>query len=535
MTTTTKQKPPIEAITAAARTFVADQRSNGVAYKEMIRGLKQLKHPSRQKAIERIAWHREVSARILVQVIREHYAPTALEVAIELKEDFDYGPVEIINGVAPEYSLSAAEMCEILLNEKLFPETKAEPMATDLANSEMKYGYDQVLEAINKNYTDLSPEERKRIVDKVFHRSGDKVTDFFFPLDGNVVRWEKGREITQLAAGEMISEIRYLESENRLYWIDVAKGHIGGVRPDGQEQQIIYSRLNRPLSLSADAVAQKLFWLQDYARIMEGATNGQAPPRERFRIDIGGHIKFPPLQYAHQIEAFYWSNGDAIYRINFAGHQETVIPSDVAGSPISIAIDNKNNWLYWIDQRSNRLKRANVLDGSNVQDICEATIGYASTGTTVDESTGNVYFMDRTDSPQAVLCMFDVKKGAKVELKVIGDKFIGSGLALQVKEEKDPLAKWAGDYHNQVQWWGTFFSPLKIDTEGKLSIAGIAVPDYAFDPDTNKLVFQRFDMNKADPYGEITFEVKNGINTFTGKIWPRSGDGPVAYNASSRA
>ena len=93
-----------------------------------------------------------------------------------------------------------------------------------------------------------------------------------------------------------------------------------------------------------------------------------------------------------EADKLYWTDNKGIHRVDLdGGNMETPVPV-LLKSPIGIAVDEKNQKIYWADSRTKKVQRAN-LDGTNIEDIITAKSGlpyYVA----VDTSGGKLYWTD---------------------------------------------------------------------------------------------------------------------------------------------
>lgn len=93
-----------------------------------------------------------------------------------------------------------------------------------------------------------------------------------------------------------------------------------------------------------------------------------------------------------EADKLYWTDNKGIHRVDLdGGNMETPVPV-LLRSPIGIAVDEKNQKIYWADSRTRKIQRSN-LDGTNIEDIIIAKSGlpyYLD----VDTSVGKLYWTD---------------------------------------------------------------------------------------------------------------------------------------------
>lgn len=93
----------------------------------------------------------------------------------------------------------------------------------------------------------------------------------------------------------------------------------------------------------------------------------------------------------------------------------------------------------------------------------------------------------------------------------------------------EPPTEWAGSYVTETQWWGGYFSPLIIGTDGKLTVAGQAI-SYSYDPETSTLSWDWQDIKTTRAKASFSFAGSGPSRSITGTLNPRPQDGPVRFS-----
>jgi outer membrane protein assembly factor BamB len=92
-----------------------------------------------------------------------------------------------------------------------------------------------------------------------------------------------------------------------------------------------------------------------------------------------------------------------------------------------------------------------------------------------------------------------------------------------------PLTRWAAAYITDTWYWGTYFSPLVVNPDGRVTVAGVTLT-YAYDSLTSTLSWDWQAIKDTTAKGSIQFRPSpDGTRGFTGTINPRPQDGPVPY------
>ncbi|WP_027709928.1 hypothetical protein [Zooshikella ganghwensis] len=86
------------------------------------------------------------------------------------------------------------------------------------------------------------------------------------------------------------------------------------------------------------------------------------------------------------------------------------------------------------------------------------------------------------------------------------------------------ITAFVGTYETDATWWGGYFSPLKVNYDGTISIAGrLITPSY--DASSKTVSFEKTQIKDTIAKGKMTFSTSG----FTGTINPRAQDGPVEF------
>jgi len=97
--------------------------------------------------------------------------------------------------------------------------------------------------------------------------------------------------------------------------------------------------------------------------------------------------------------------------------------------------------------------------------------------------------------------------------------------------DTDPITAWAGEYETETHYWGETYSPLVIDEDGTVTVAGQELV-VTFDEDTSVLSWDWQEIGDQTTKATITFSEPDGEQQFSGTINPRKQDGPVSYTGT---
>jgi DNA-binding beta-propeller fold protein YncE len=151
----------------------------------------------------------------------------------------------------------------------------------------------------------------------------------------------------------------------RLYFLDLAAGHVRTSNPDGSDlKTIVNGGRKLPDGIVVDVAAGHIYWTN--------MGNPSANDGTIDRADLDG------------------------------GNVTNIVPSGATWTPKQLQLDAKNRKLYWSDREGMRVMRAN-LDGSNIETLVESGHGDADrrdarnwcVGMAIDVDGGKLYWTQK--------------------------------------------------------------------------------------------------------------------------------------------
>jgi len=172
------------------------------------------------------------------------------------------------------------------------------------------------------------------------------------------------------------------ETGGRLYWSDRGDGTIRSSRLDGSDVKVLFSGVDA-LDLAIDHAAGKIYWTNFGA----GGINQANLDGTGIKIIVTSTGSVTGGGHGVSVTA-----GVPDEELASAPATRTESSTALLSGPWGIALDLKNGKVYWTEQTSDRIGRAN-LDGSSVETIIAAGID-GPRGLKLDVAAGKIYFID---------------------------------------------------------------------------------------------------------------------------------------------
>ena len=225
------------------------------------------------------------------------------------------------------------------------------------------------------------------------------------------------------------------------------------------------------------------------------------------------------------IATIYWATGDRIQRAGAGGgNLEDLVTS---GSPRSLALDVLDGTIYWSDQDTRQIWRAN-LDGSDAEAIVRARL-IRPVAIALDLVRGQIYWTD-AGANKIQRANLD---GSRVQTLVSVGLHSPEGLALDVERGK---VYWSDYGTNKIQRANLDGSnvedliPTGLQTPGELALDYGAGKIYWTDYGTDKIQRADFDGSNVEDLVTAGLRVAKGLalDVAGGKIyWADSGTGKI--------
>jgi hypothetical protein len=118
-------------------------------------------------------WQEHVRVENLVGVVTRYYSDLSpQQLAIELKEDFNYDAARVIKGVLSQFrKLKATGIFAVILHPQVYPDLQDEAMSLGKlvkANTLVSYDESDLLTAFTQNYPQLSKDQAEDYVSELF-------------------------------------------------------------------------------------------------------------------------------------------------------------------------------------------------------------------------------------------------------------------------------------------------------------------------------------------------------------------------------
>jgi hypothetical protein len=192
-------------------------------------------------------------------------------------------------------------------------------------------------------------------------------------------------DMTDALATNSKAKSRRKAPAGRLFVLELSRGRIQSMRPDGSERKVIVTECELPDGIAIDVAAGHIYW-----------TNMGSSPAV---------------------------NDGSIERVDLDGSNRIVIiPPGGTYTPKQMQLDKANGKLYWCDREGMRVMRSN-LDGSQVETLIEAGRGDADrgdqtrwcVGVTLDPVRNQIYWSqkgpDNGDAGRILRAGIEIPKG----------------------------------------------------------------------------------------------------------------------------
>ena len=191
-------------------------------------------------------------------------------------------------------------------------------------------------------------------------------------------------------------------ANGKMYWADEGTNRIQRANLDGSNIENLVSRgLDDPHGIALDVANGKMYWTDDSAdRIQRANLDGSNVETllRRTKINFWGNTSGRGDPYGIALDVangkMYWADEgtNRIQRANLDGSNIENLVSRGLDDPHGIALDVANGKMYWTDDSADRIQRAN-LNGSNIENLI--TQGLSDPyGIALDVANGKMYWAD---------------------------------------------------------------------------------------------------------------------------------------------
>jgi len=164
----------------------------------------------------------------------------------------------------------------------------------------------------------------------------------------------------------------------RLYWTDSGDRTIRSSRLDGSDVKVLISGSVDAVGIAIDPVAGKMYWTDFNAGVIR-----------RANLDgTGAVIVVQGIAAFAKNTPGPWDAAPAGKSLNVPADENTALLS----VPWGVALDLVRGKIYWTEQNSSRIGRAN-LDGSGVETLISSGLN-GPRGIKLDVAAGKIYFVD---------------------------------------------------------------------------------------------------------------------------------------------
>jgi len=259
----------------------------------------------------------------------------------------------------------------------------------------------------------------------------------------------------------------------KVYWFDRSNDRLRRADLDGSNpEDVAAKRTVWPQRTFVDTVANEIYFTDTNTGMIKKC--GQTLPsgetatnRSDLEVVVRGMSQLVGLAVDLSNSKIYWSDDgtNKIQRANLDGSSIEDLVTSGLTNPEGLALDLTANKLYWVDRGTDKIERSN-LDGSSRETLIDTGLDYPR-DIDLDITNGKMYWTDRTND---VIQKANLD-GSSVETIVSGlNNPVGIALELDISK-----VYWADQSANKIQRSNFDGSSVEdIVTSGLSSVRGVS-------------------------------------------------------------
>lgn len=235
-----------------------------------------------------------------------------------------------------------------------------------------------------------------------------------------------------------LAQKAHSNAEAQIYWSDAEVGTISRADLAGGDYEVLFiDPTDSPRGIALDVPGQKLYAITGhpggYWTISRGDLDGQN--METLEAMVDELVQPNALTIDHQGGRILWTDSarDVIGQANLDGSNAAVHFSPGPRDPSGIALDPVHGKLYWSDY--GEIYRSN-LDGSATQTISSSFVTRLPVGLAVDYKNNKLYFTQSNNIPEEYAIVQTNLDGSDEQIVFFSDIARSGGIALDLVEEK---------------------------------------------------------------------------------------------------
>ena len=169
-----------------------------------------------------------------------------------------------------------------------------------------------------------------------------------------------------VALGSNLGGLAVDPTNGTLYWSEFAGSRIMRANFDGTNEQVVADMVGNPSGLAVDATNSRVFFITYNSTAMH-RVNFDGSGLTTIAPGLGGQGVGVAFDDSTQ-QVYYSLRGDAVHRMDADGSNQIEL---VSGQIVvqGIAIDTADGRIYWAAPFAGMIRRANLADGTNVEDV----------------------------------------------------------------------------------------------------------------------------------------------------------------------
>lgn len=179
----------------------------------------------------------------------------------------------------------------------------------------------------------------------------------------------------------------------KIYWAEKTLGEIWRADIYGANASPLITGLVNPFGVAVDPSAGKIFWTDRDTQQVVSANLSDGLDRN---IIATGQIELTSVVVDPVSQNVWWGHRRGVQKVTMASYDGSNSSTILDGeAPMTMRIDRLNGKLYWADDFSNDIYRAD-LNGANIEHFAAVEEFSAVPGIAIDPQSGKVFWSDNS-------------------------------------------------------------------------------------------------------------------------------------------